>query len=58
MKKLLLLFGKRQMNYYSGEGFGARDLISKSNVKALCTTDDPIDSLEYHIKIKEDTDLM
>jgi glucuronate isomerase len=39
----------------SGEGFGARDLIKKSNVKALCTTDDPIDSLEYHIKLKKDT---
>jgi len=39
----------------TGEGFGARDLIKKSNVKALCTTDDPIDSLEYHIKLKEDT---
>jgi glucuronate isomerase len=38
----------------SGEGFGARDLIIKSNVKALCTTDDPIDSLEYHLKLKED----
>jgi len=37
------------------EGFRARDLIVKSNVKALCTTDDPIDSLEYHIKLKEDT---
>jgi glucuronate isomerase len=39
-----------------GEGFGARDLITKSNVKALCTTDDPIDSLEYHIKLKDDTE--
>ncbi|PRR76482.1 glucuronate isomerase [Clostridium thermopalmarium] len=38
------------------EGFGARDLIKKSNVKALCTTDDPVDSLEYHIKLKEDKD--
>jgi len=37
-----------------GNGFGARDLIAKSNVKALCTTDDPIDSLEYHIKLKKD----
>lgn len=37
-------------------GFGARDLITKSNVKVLCTTDDPIDSLEYHIKIKEDSE--
>ncbi len=42
----------KQLN---GEGFRARDLIIKSNVKALCTTDDPIDSLEYHIKLKEDT---
>src|SRR5690625_4475353 len=37
----------------SGE-FGARDFITKSNVKVICTTDDPVDSLEYHIKIKED----
>lgn len=38
------------------EGFGARDLIIKSNVKALCTTDDPTDSLEYHLKLKKDKD--
>ncbi|UUZ82430.1 glucuronate isomerase [Paenibacillus sp. P26] len=38
----------------SGEGFGARDLIKKSNVRVICTTDDPTDSLEWHIKIKED----
>lgn len=38
----------------SGEGFGARDLINKSNVRVICTTDDPTDSLEYHVKIKED----
>ncbi|PZE20133.1 glucuronate isomerase [Paenibacillus xerothermodurans] len=37
----------------SGEGFGARDLIKKSNVTVICTTDDPTDSLEWHIKIKE-----
>jgi glucuronate isomerase len=36
-----------------GEGFGARDLIVKSNVKLVCTTDDPIDSLEYHRLLKE-----
>lgn len=34
--------------------FSAKQLISKSNVETLCTTDDPADSLEYHIKIKED----
>lgn len=38
----------------SGEGFSARDLIKKSNVKIICTTDDPVDSLEYHLKLKED----
>ncbi len=26
----------------------ARSLVAGSNVKALCTTDDPVDSLEYH----------
>lgn len=36
------------------EGFSARDLIKKSNVKVICTTDDPVDSLEYHKKIKKD----
>ena len=29
-------------------------MIEKSNVKIICTTDDPIDSLEFHKKIKED----
>ena len=32
----------------------ARKLIVDSNVKALCTTDDPADSLEWHKKIAED----
>jgi glucuronate isomerase len=40
----------------TGEGFGARDLIVKSNVKVVCTTDDPVDSLEYHQLLKEDQD--
>lgn len=34
--------------------FTARNLILKANVKAIGTTDDPIDSLEYHIALKED----
>ncbi len=38
----------------NSEGFGARDLIKKSKVEVVCTTDDPIDSLEYHLKLKED----
>lgn len=35
-------------------GFGARDLIVKSKVEAVCTTDDPADSLEYHLKLREE----
>lgn len=34
-------------------GFTPRELISKSNVFALCTTDDPTDSLEWHEKIQK-----
>ena len=34
--------------------FTPRGLIEKSNVFAICTTDDPADTLEYHIKLKEE----
>ncbi len=33
----------------------ARNLIKNSNVTLICTTDDPIDTLEWHKKIAEDT---
>ncbi|QHQ75264.1 glucuronate isomerase [Bacillus pumilus] len=36
------------------EGFGARDFIMKSNVETVVTTDDPIDSLQYHQKLREE----
>lgn len=39
----------------SGE-FRARDFITKSNVKVVCTTDDPTDSLEYHKQLIDDGD--
>lgn len=32
----------------------ARNIIKKSNVTLICTTDDPVDSLEWHKKIAED----
>ncbi|MCX7842537.1 MAG: glucuronate isomerase [Clostridia bacterium] len=35
-------------------GFSARGLIKRSNVKVICTTDDPLDSLEYHKAILQD----
>jgi len=31
-----------------------RNIIRQSNVETICTTDDPIDSLEWHKKIAED----
>lgn len=36
------------------DDYTVRQLIKKANVKVICTTDDPIDSLEYHIALKED----
>ncbi len=35
-------------------GLTARKMIEMANVKLICTTDDPADSLEWHKKIKED----
>ena len=34
--------------------YSARNLMRKYNVEVVCTTDDPIDSLEHHIKAKND----
>ncbi|MGM9682629.1 MAG: glucuronate isomerase, partial [Eubacteriales bacterium] len=33
------------------EGYSAKGLIERSGVKVVCTTDDPIDTLEYHEQI-------
>ena len=35
--------------------FSARGLMKMSNVRLVCTTDDPVDSLEYHEKLAADT---
>ena len=40
---------KLQTNEYS-----VRNLLRKANVKIICTTDDPVDSLELHKQIKND----
>ena len=37
----------------NSEGFSCRGIIQKANVHTICTTDDPIDSLEYHRDIKK-----
>jgi glucuronate isomerase len=34
--------------------FGVRSILRKMNVKLLCTTEDPLDLLEHHKRIRED----
>ncbi|MDQ6755546.1 MAG: glucuronate isomerase [Bacteroidota bacterium] len=34
--------------------YSVRNLLRKMNVKVVCTTDDPTDSLDHHQKIKDD----
>lgn len=38
----------------SGQDFSVRNLIRRSNVEILCTTDDPADSLVWHENLKND----
>jgi len=38
----------------SSKEYSARGIIKKMNVEVLCTTDDPVDTLEHHQKIKRD----
>ena len=35
-------------------GFSCRELVRRSNVRVICTTDDPADSFEWHRKIAAD----
>ena len=35
------------------DDFTVQEIIKKSNVKVICTTDSPYDSLEYHKKLKD-----
>ena len=35
------------------EEFSAKNLITRSNVEIICTTDDPADTLEYHAALKD-----
>ncbi len=51
-KSARAIFDKCNKMIESG-GFSAMDFIEKSNVETICTTDDPIDSLEYHIELKK-----
>ncbi|MCK5200018.1 MAG: glucuronate isomerase, partial [Spirochaetales bacterium] len=47
----------KTMNLLQQDDFSVKSLLRKSNVKVVCTTDDPVDSLEHHIAISQDTDL-
>ena len=38
-------------------GYSARGLIAMSSVETVCTTDDPIDSLEWHQKLAADASM-
>ncbi len=46
------IFEKANKKIAAG-GFSAMDFITKSNVETICTTDDPVDSLEYHLELKK-----
>lgn len=41
----------------ASDDYRPRGLIKMSKVKALCTTNDPVDTLEYHEKLKAEKDL-
>lgn len=53
-EKTALKIWEETSSKLQGDDFSVRNLIKRSNVKVLCTTDDPLDSLEYHKKLKED----
>ena len=36
------------------EEFSARNLLRRMKVRLLCTTDDPVDDLSHHLKIRQD----
>lgn len=38
----------------SGSAYSVKNLLRKMNVKVVCTTDDPVDTLEFHQQLKTD----
>ena len=45
---------KKRKKKLQQDSMTVRNIIKQSNVTLICTTDDPIDSLEWHKKIAED----
>lgn len=48
---------KKSKKLLSEDGFDTVSLLRRANVAALCTTDDPADDLEWHIKIANDSSI-
>ncbi|MHA6532013.1 glucuronate isomerase [Paenibacillus sp. BAC0078] len=40
-----------------GDGLTTQGILKRFNVEVVCTTDDPIDSLEHHSRIKADSEV-
>lgn len=49
---------EKTTSFFAQPNHGARDLIIGQNVRVICTTDDPIDSLEYHRKNNLESDAL
>ena len=56
-----ILSGRTARNVYEAcsaklqtKEFSVRNLLRKMNVRTVCTTDDPVDTLEYHAQLKKD----
>ena len=41
----------------AGDGYDAVSLLAKMRVRVLCTTDDPADDLNWHLKLAQDKDI-
>jgi glucuronate isomerase len=41
----------------AADDFSTNGIVNQMNVEVICTTDDPTDSLEHHIKIKNDPNI-
>lgn len=53
-EKTALKIWEKTEQILKGEGFDCVSLLQKTKVKVLCTTDDPADNLEWHLKIAAD----
>ncbi len=45
---------RRCSELLSREEYRVRGLLGMMNVRVVCTTDDPVDSLEHHVRLRED----